>query len=416
MLFKAIKPPPIFLQQQRTNQRMKVRGLAAMLSPKGTLLPGDPHWATVHPDRLPEYLYLWQGVGTENYADLILIDSLRFDTVIPSMTRIPKHSDTAQWGFSHDLEIYEVLFDKPVYVDSDFWIGGSFNSNKTAFGTDLAYPWVMYILPREIYGCQCLDHFAFSEGPRDGLYYIIDSCLCNWSAFFAITDPKRIVTGHSADSLMGLVSGGGFYFDSTFATLYAMPNPGYKFSHWEDSSTANPRQLYVLSDTSVTAYFEKLDSFYVRLSVNNPQWGSVEGEGLHPENHLVTISATPVDDNASFDGWGDGIYENPRNIFLTQDTSFTAIFSYDSTGLGLSTLADFGLSVSPNPVRHTLKVRTSADVQGTLEIYNAEGQRLQSSSIEDREARLDVSRLPSGQYLLRLRTREATSSAKFVKR
>ena len=88
-----------------------------MLSPKGTLYPGSPHFATVHPDRLPEYLYLWQGVGTENYADLILIDSLRFDTVQPKLTWIPKHSDTAQWGFFPPVQVYEVLFDKPVYVD-----------------------------------------------------------------------------------------------------------------------------------------------------------------------------------------------------------------------------------------------------------------------------------------------------------
>ena len=156
--------------------------------------------------------------------------------------------------------------------------------------------------------------------------------------------------------------------------------------------------------------------YHLNLSVNNPDWGSVYGGGEYYGETQLEISASPVDDNATFDGWDDGNVENPRSIFLTQDTSFTAIFSYDSTGLGLSTPSNFGLSVSPNPVRHTLKVRTSVDVMGSLEIYNAEGQRLLSFPMDGREARLDVSRLPSGQYLLSLRTREATFSAKFVKR
>ena len=150
--------------------------------------------------------------------------------------------------------------------------------------------------------------------------------------------------------------------------------------------------------------------------MNNPLWGSVEGDGLHPEDHLVTISAIPIDENAIFEGWDDGNGENPRNIFLTQDTSFSAIFSYDSTGVGLAAPDDLGLSVSPNPVRHTLRVRTHVDVHGSLEVFNTEGLRLLAAPMEGREARIDVAHLSAGHYLLRLKTRQASSSARFVKR
>ena len=156
--------------------------------------------------------------------------------------------------------------------------------------------------------------------------------------------------------------------------------------------------------------------YHLNLYANNPDWGSVLGGGEFYGETLVEISASPADERCSFVGWDDGPTDNPRYIFLLSDTAFTAIFAYDSTEVGTDAVERMGLRVSPNPVRHSLRVRTDMEVRGTLVVFNAEGQRLTSETMEGREARMDVSSLPAGQYLLRLETREASATARFVKR
>ncbi len=55
---------------------------------------------------------------------------------------------------------------------------------------------------------------------------------------------------------MGQVQGGGsfLYLDTVVLTAEAVAP--YRFSHWQDSDTANPRSIVVYSDSTFTAYFE----------------------------------------------------------------------------------------------------------------------------------------------------------------
>lgn len=63
----------------------------------------------------------------------------------------------------------------------------------------------------------------------------------------------------NCDSTMGSVSGGGVYTDSSLVTLTATPNDGYEFDRWDDGDTLNPRQVFVVSDTSFTALFRVVE-------------------------------------------------------------------------------------------------------------------------------------------------------------
>ena len=60
----------------------------------------------------------------------------------------------------------------------------------------------------------------------------------------------------SADLSQGSVQGGGTYYETSTATITAVPNEGYQFAMWNDSVTANPRTLVVTQDTAFTAFFE----------------------------------------------------------------------------------------------------------------------------------------------------------------
>jgi hypothetical protein len=63
------------------------------------------------------------------------------------------------------------------------------------------------------------------------------------------------VTVTSDDQNMGTVYGTDAYAHNTIATISAYPNTGYKFSHWNDNNTDNPRDILVTQDSSFVAYF-----------------------------------------------------------------------------------------------------------------------------------------------------------------
>ena len=58
---------------------------------------------------------------------------------------------------------------------------------------------------------------------------------------------------------------------------------------------------------------------------NNPDWGTVTGDGVYLEGTTIEISATPTD-STLFVSWDDGNTDNPRTIVVTSDMNLTAIF------------------------------------------------------------------------------------------
>lgn len=69
------------------------------------------------------------------------------------------------------------------------------------------------------------------------------------------TPTQYTITVNSANSSMGSVSGGGTYNSGSTATLTAIANSGYRFDHWQDNNTQNPRTITVTGNAAYTAYF-----------------------------------------------------------------------------------------------------------------------------------------------------------------
>jgi hypothetical protein len=132
------------------------------------------------------------------------------------------------------------------------------------------------------------------------------------------------------DSVMGTVTGVGYYIKDSTAILEAIPYVGYRFVQWDDGNTDNPRIISVTSDTLFTAEFERM--ILATVYTNNPLMGSVTGNGIYIKDSTIIITATP-DANFRFLYWNDGDMQNPRNVTLTQDTVFIAIFSIEVQGM-----------------------------------------------------------------------------------
>lgn len=128
------------------------------------------------------------------------------------------------------------------------------------------------------------------------------------------------------DATMGSVTGAGSYLEGTSATLTATPTTGFKFLNWNDGNTDNPRNVIVTGNASYTAIF---DTAYYTITVisNNPAWGTVTGGGTYRDGETITITAAATgSDGSYFDRWNDQNYNSTRNITVTGDATYMAVF------------------------------------------------------------------------------------------
>ena len=101
---------------------------------------------------------------------------------------------------------------------------------------------------------------------------------------------------------------------------------GYHFTQWSDGVTDNPRTVVMSKDTTFTALFAHNP---VVTYVYNSQMGRITGPsmtstGVAAEN--ITFEAIP-NYGYHFDKWKDGNTDNPRTIWLSQDTTMEVVFA-----------------------------------------------------------------------------------------
>ena len=162
-----------------------------------------------------------------------------------------------------------------------------------------------------------------TENPRE----IIVEGNATYKAFF--TPLQYEITTESDPEEGGIVSGGGIYDYGTVATLKVTPNENYMFLCWSDGLVTNPRNVVVTHDMHFKAlfYHNGTPTYTVTVTPNDPELGTVSGNGTYPEGTTIEISATPFE-NVVFRGWDDGNTDNPRSITVTQNMEFKAIFEY----------------------------------------------------------------------------------------
>ena len=126
----------------------------------------------------------------------------------------------------------------------------------------------------------------------------------------------------------GTVTGAGTYDYGCTATLTATANENYMFICWSDGIVTNPRTVTVTGNANYKALFHLngTPQYTITVLANDPTLGSVTGSGTYPEGTTIDISATP-NPGAYFTGWDDGNNDNPRSVTVTQNMTFTAIFT-----------------------------------------------------------------------------------------
>lgn len=129
----------------------------------------------------------------------------------------------------------------------------------------------------------------------------------------------------TSDSTRGTVSGSGTYLNMSRHWIEATGSEGYRFAHWNDGNRDNPREVMLTQDTLFTAYFVELSQVYVNARGNDDSRGAVTGGGVYNWGDTATLTATALP-RYRYSCWDDTVCDNPRQVVLTQDTEFTAIF------------------------------------------------------------------------------------------
>ena len=115
--------------------------------------------------------------------------------------------------------------------------------------------------------------------------------------------------------------------------ISATANYGYHFVRWSDGNTDNPRSLGLTQDTILTAEFAP-NKYTITTVSSDTQRGTTQGDTTVNYLEYITISAT-ANYGYHFVRWNDRNSENPRQVKVTKDMTYTATFDKNIYNISL---------------------------------------------------------------------------------
>ena len=157
--------------------------------------------------------------------------------------------------------------------------------------------------------CGCVDAYKY------GGYY--------WTELSNIQEhpAEYSITVYSSDKTMGVADAKNSICGNQIS---AKANYGYHFVRWSDGNTDNPRSLVLTQDTVLTAEFT-INNYTISTLCNDTERGTTSGDVTTTYLDYVTISAT-ANYGYHFSHWDDYKYDNPRQVQVTEDKTYTAYF------------------------------------------------------------------------------------------
>ena len=256
----------------------------------------------------------------------------------------------------------------------------------------------------------------------------------------------------NCDNTMGSVSGDGVYPDNSLVAISATAYEGFRFLGWSDGNANASRLLLLVSDTTLTAYFDSIatpplsDTVWHIVTVDANPEGVCElyGGGRYTEGETVEIGYI-MPDTATKSGyweflcWSNGETNNPIYLKVITDTTIIANFQWveDTTteGIDIYPMSNAGckISVYPNPAYR--EVTVSVSEPSTISILDMTGRTIipptQSTAVGCSDSRLmdaeeevsipavssfrfDVSNLTPGAYFVRVATAKGVLVRKLI--
>lgn len=170
-------------------------------------------------------------------------------------------------------------------------------------------------------------HFSqWSDGNTQNPRNVVVTKDSVFTAQFAANTYTLSVSSDDPD--MGSAYGAGTFTYNSQTTISAAANYGYHFTQWSDGNTENPRIVTINGNREYIAMFA-INFYTITVNSSNPALGSASGGGTYNYNSNISISATP-NYGYHFTQWSDGNTQNPRNITVMQNATYTAQFAVNT--------------------------------------------------------------------------------------
>ena len=389
-----------------------------------------------------------------------------------SLPTLSHNCDSIRWK-PHDTTLlcYEFYFNEPIVVDSDFFLGVYVDSLLVfpQYGNGYAF----YVNGLKLCG---LDQWELYHYHHDGEQYNLFGSFIDhhYPLIMAITVPpvEDTVPGcGSVDSLWTVPGNPGQLFLSWNAASCAYR---YEVNYGSDKTfmdttvitSSTTLQLTGLTPGSLayarvrticrhncpfhdTIYYSPwTDSLIFLVPTDTTPCPEVHGlAALWMDTDCAYITWTPVNDLSTYQlnyAEADSLFEN--GTFVTCPHPYVPVCGLHTnkgykmrvrtpctTGMasegygpwsdtllfnpqptGIDEVGQGGIRLRPNPAHDRLTVERDNAIPATLEVFNAKGQKVLSTTTDQATVTLDVSSLTSGSYLLRVTTDECSLIRSFV--
>ena len=203
---------------------------------------------------------------------------------------------------------------------------------------------------------------AFYNVPKSIPVYVPCGCVGaykarrGWADFTNIQEPlaEYSIEVYVNDTIMG--SAKVDINNACGAQISATPNYGYHFVQWNDGNTENPRTLELTQDTILIAEFAP-NTYTITTVSSDTQRGTTQGDTTVNYLEYITISAS-ANYGYHFVQWNDGNSDNPRQVQVTRNTTYTATFAKNT----------YAISLSCNEEQGSVEGVTSAEYLDTVTI------------------------------------------------
>ena len=405
-------------------------GVAVMMEKLHDIIDRPPYLDTVFTDTI-------YFLCPDTSGELAVVGSVscRWDTAARKVWKFPIHVDSAVYGFRH-VFLYDLKFDHPVVVDSLYYIYGT-NYNMSFIAPDAFHScWIGHPYVR----CMVYVHYIFSLDPsgieplcnpyqdasymakmtKDGIVIYEINCPGDvvdwWGPYLLMIDSCTIEVG-SADSAMGTAGPTRSMSKWVTQTITATPEYGYRFSHWNDGNTENPRDIYLTQDTHFVAYFEPHPRHTILTRCVPEGKGIVYGGGLYWDGDSVTLTARPIAPYV-FHHWDDGNRDNPRHFIIEQDTALTAFLTRQDVSVDTVADAEALFTLTPNPTTGSVCciIGGGAFAGGVLTMLDASGREVLRKELppETTSHTISLTEYPKGVYFVTIDTPQGSETQKLV--
>ena len=212
----------------------------------------------------------------------------------------------------------------------------------------------------------------------------------------------------------GVVTGSGTYEMLDECTVTATANEGYNFVNWtENGNEVSNEAAYtfaVTGDRTLVANFE-LMTFEITASADPIEAASISGAGTYNYGEEVTLTFDRNEDWA-FLNWTENdevVSEEMTYTFIaTENRNLVANFLF-TEGIGENSIA---AHIYPNPTKGEFTLE--GEGLSHIRIVNAYGQTVYNADLEGDQARIDLSQMGKGIYMMHIEANGGHAVRKIV--